>query len=484
MGLKTGVEYVEDLKRIKPNIYCLGEKVEDITNHRVIRPILNQAIRTYEINHDPKYSDLATTTSPFTGDKISRFNHILLSKDDLFNRIEFNRLWANTVGSCTLRCQGCGAMNGLYSVTYDIDQKYGTEYHQRFKEWLRTVHENDFLVTGVVMDVKGDRNLRPSQQADPDLYLRVVEEREDGVVVRGAKAHQTASFLTHEMLVVPCRMMTKEDKDYVIAFAIPNGTKGVTYILQHSLLDSRALIAEDIDYGSPKYGSAFGGTALMIFDDVFIPKERIFMHGEYEYTRTLIGTFGSLARMWEGGCRPGTLDLMIGAGRAIAEYNGLAETPHIMDKLSHIAYMAETSFCCSVAAAEYAKPTPSGVYFPDQMRCSVAKQQSIDAMYEACKLINDIAGALIMTMPSEKDYKHPQLHKYMEKYLKGVPEVPTEHRIRMFRLIETISTGPNACALHFGGGTIEAQKVTFRTELDFQQKKQAAEILAGIVKED
>lgn len=479
MPLKTGTEYVTDLKEINPSVYFMGEEI-DVTEHPVLRASLKATAQTYDLAHDSNYTDLSTADSPLIGEKVNRFNHIISSLDDLINRVQFLRTWQNLVGSCALRCTGCAALNGLYAATYDMDQRFGTGYHQRFLNFVKSVQKNDLYACSGMMDVKGDRKLGPSEQSDPDMFLRVVEERPDGVVVRGAKAHQSAACLAHEILVVPSRVLTEKDKSYAIAFAVANGTPGVIHIMQHSMSDSRALVAEDMDLGNVKYGTSFGGCSLMIFNDVFIPNERIFMKGEYEYSRILMRNFACLARMWEGGCRPGLLDLLLGAGQAIAEYNGIAKASHIQQKLTDIAYMAETIYGCTIGACQMGEASPSGVYFPHGMMCSVSKLQAIDAYYEASKLAVDLAGGLVMTLPSEKDFRHPELGAFLEKYLKGTAEVPTEHRIRMLRFIESLTSGSVACALHHGGGPIQAQRVTIWQASGVQDKKKMAQVLAGI----
>jgi 4-hydroxybutyryl-CoA dehydratase/vinylacetyl-CoA-Delta-isomerase len=241
-------------------------------------------------------------------------------------------------------------------------------------------------------------------------------------------------------------------------------------------------VAEDIDFGNPEYASAFSGTSLMIFDDVFVPKERIFMDGECEFTGTLIRRFGSLARMWEGGCRPGLIDLLLGASACITEYNGIEGASHVVDKLSHLALLAETAFSSAMASTMYPEKSASGIYFPDIRLVSVSKFHTINGMYEACKLANDLAGALTITMPSEKDYKNPETHEYIEKYLQGKAGVPTEHRIRMFRFIESITSGSDACALHYGGATLQPHLFNLWRYTNFDELKKRVKVLSKIEK--
>lgn len=480
MALKTGAEYIEDLKKMKPAVYNLGEKVEDITQDPIIKPSINMLAQTRDLAFDPECSDIWRVTSPLTNEEVNRWNYVPRSTDDLIKRIEQNKLYQFKVSGCALRCAGSAALFGIYNATYDTDQKLGTEYHKRLLEFLKYAQKEDLILSGCAIDVKGDRSLPPHQQADPDLYLRIVEERKNGIVVRGAKAHQTAAPLCHETVVVPSRRMFEKDRNYAVAFAVPNSEKGITYIYQHSYIDSRALVAEDIDFGIKNGGNYAGATCVMIFDDVFIPKERIFMQGEWEFTRPLMRTFAALARMWEGGCRSGGAEVMLGAAQAIAEYNGIAKEPHVIEKMREIAYLNQVMYATAIAACARGRKMPSGAVMPDEVFASVSKLQTIHGFYEIAKLVADIAGGLVVTMPSEKDYKHPATHGYLEKYLKGAADVPTEHRIRMFRLIECVAACNNICGMHIGAGAIEAQRVTIWQAAKPEEKKRIAERLAGI----
>ena len=480
--IKTGAEYLEEVKKLKPIVYCMGEKVEDLINHPILKQPLKNMCQTYDAAHDPKIAKYAVKESSLIGEPVNRFNELYTSRDDLYNRIEYLRLWQNYVGACTYRCPGNGLINAIYSITTDIDEKYGTHYHNRFVDYLKWCQRNDIFISGGIMDVRGNRGLAPGKQADPDMYVHVVERRKDGIVVRGAKAHQSGSMLAQETLVIPGAVMrTADEKDYAVSFAVPNGTKGMTYIMQHSFGDDRALVAEEIDFGNIKYGSRFDATALLVFDDVFVPWERVFMCGEYEFTRPLFRRFLPIMRMFEAGCRPGLFDVLIGAVMAMAEYNGISRASHVRSKLDRIAYIAQDTFGAAIAACHYAREIPGGIYIPEQVYCSTSKIDSINGWYEAAKLAIDIVGGLSMSLPSERDWKHPVAGKYMEKYLKGDAQYPTELRIRMIRLIESLTQGAMGPSLHHGGGPLEAHYTTIRQALVTEHQKDLAKALAGII---
>ncbi|MEM2136328.1 MAG: 4-hydroxyphenylacetate 3-hydroxylase N-terminal domain-containing protein, partial [Candidatus Jordarchaeaceae archaeon] len=219
MTLKTGKEYIESLRKRRLVVYLLGEKVENPVDHPIIRPSINSLSVTYDVANDPRYQDLATATSHITGERINRFTHIHQSTEDLVKKVKLLRLLGGKTGTCFQRCVGMDALNALSIVTFEMDQKLGTDYYQRFLEYLKYVQGNDLVCCGAMTDPKGDRSLRPSQQEDPDLYLRIVERREDGIVVRGAKMHQTGAVNSHEVIVMPTRTMREDDKDYAVSFA-------------------------------------------------------------------------------------------------------------------------------------------------------------------------------------------------------------------------------------------------------------------------
>ena len=201
MALKTKEQYIESLRKLNLNVYMFGKKVENVVDNPVMRPSLNSLAATYELAENPEYQDLMTATSNLTGEKVNRFNHLHQSTTDLMNKVKMQRLLGQKTAACFQRCVGMDAANATFSTTFEIDKARGTNYHENFKEFLKYVQKNDLTVDGAMTDPKGDRGLSPSKQADPDLYLRVVARKPDGVVVRGAKAHQTGMLNSHEVLV-------------------------------------------------------------------------------------------------------------------------------------------------------------------------------------------------------------------------------------------------------------------------------------------
>lgn len=483
--IKTGKEYVESLRKRKMKVYLFGEEIKNPVDHPVIKPSINSVSVTYDMAHDVRYKNLATATSHLTGDKINRFTHIHQNTEDLVKKVKLLRLLGQKTGTCFQRCVGMDALNTLSTVTYEMDQKLGTEFHKRFTEFLRHVQRNDLVCCGAMTDPKGNRSLAPSQQADPDLHLRIVEERSDGIVVRGSKVHQTGAVNSHEVIVMPTRTMGEKDKDYAVSFAIPSDAEGIVYVYGRQSCDKRKLEGGQMDVGNVKYG---GQEAMIIFDDVFVPQERIFMAREHEFTLPLVERFGAYHRQSYGGCKAGVGDVLIGAAATIAEYNGVQNASHIRDKLVEMNHLNETLYACGIACSAEGHKTASGTCLVNILLANICKQNVTRFPYEIVRLAEDVAGGLMVTAPSEWDLKNPVVGKYVDKYLRGVEETPTESRLRMFRLIENISTGLGAVgyrteSMH-GAGSPQAQRIMIEREVDIHSKKKLAKILAGIENEN
>ena len=270
MALMTGEQYIESIRKIPMEIYMFGKKVENPVDNPILRPSLNSVRMTYDLAQMPEYQELMTAISPETGERINRFTHIHRSTEDLRNKVKMQRLLGQKTAACFQRCVGMDAFNAEYSTTYEIDKKYGTSYHENFKKFMLYCQENDLTVDGAMTDVKGDRSKAPHAQDDPDMFLHVVERRPDGVVVCGAKAHQTGIINSHEVIVMPTQSMGPDDKDYAISFAVPLDTKGLFMIIGRQSCDTRKLEGSEMDVGNSEFG---GVEALTVFDHVFVPNE-------------------------------------------------------------------------------------------------------------------------------------------------------------------------------------------------------------------
>jgi 4-hydroxybutyryl-CoA dehydratase/vinylacetyl-CoA-Delta-isomerase len=391
--------------------------------------------------------------------------------------VKLLRVIAQQTGSCFQRCVGFDALNAVYSTTYDMDMKLGTNYHNRFVRYLEYVQENDLMIAGAMTDPKGDRELSPSKQADPDLYVHVVEKNDNGIVIRGAKAHMTGMVNSHEMLIMPTAALKEDDKDYAISCAIPVDAPGVIHIFGRQTNDKRKF--DEMDQGNAEYGIV-GGECLTILENVFVPWDRVFMCGEYEFAGMLVERFATLHRQNYGGCKAGVSDVVTGAAAAIAEYNGAGKASHIRDKVVEMMHLTETLYCCSIACSSEGVKLPSGAYYPNALLGNVVKQNVTRHIYEIDRLCQDIAGGFIATLPSEKDFNHPELGKYVRKYFAGKADYPTEERYRMARLIENMTGGTALVESMHGAGSPQAQRIMLLRMGNLPHKIKLAKKLAGI----
>ena len=481
--MKTAQEYIDSMKEMHFELYMFGERVTNHVDNPIIKPTMNCMAATYELAEEskfPQYQKVMTATSHLTGKKINRFCHIHQSIEDLVNKSKMGRVLGAYTGSCFQRCVGMDTLNALSMVTYDIDQKYGTEYNKRFLKYLRYVQDEDLVCCGAMTDAKGDRSLRPAEQADPDQYLHVVEEKPDGIVVRGNKMHQTGAVNSHEIICMPTRAMREEDKDYAITFALPSDTEGIIYIYGRQPCDTRKIDSPKMDVGNILYG---GQECMVVFDDVFVPWERVFMYKEYDFAFDLVEKFASYHRQ-SYACKSGISDVLIGASQLIAEYQGTSKASHIKDKILDMIQLNETMMCCSLACAYEGHKEASGTYFVDTLRANVSKLNVTKFPYDIARLAQDIAGGIMVTLPSEKDLRHPKIGEYVAKYLKGVAGIAVENRVHVLRLIENLTVGLGAVcylteSMH-GAGSPMAQKIMIGRRANIERMKSNAKRLCGI----
>ena len=481
MALMTGEAYIESIRKLNMQVYMFGKKVEDPVDDPILRPSLNSVRMTYDLARKPEYQDLMTAVSNLTGERVNRFTHIHQSTEDLVKKVKMQRLLGQQTAACFQRCVGMDAFNAVYSTTYEIDKKHGTHYFENFRKFAAYVQENDLTVDGAMTDPKGDRSKAPHEQADPDLFLHIVERREDGIVVRGAKAHQTGVLNSHEVIVMPTQSMRAEDADYAVSFAVPTDTPGITMIIGRQSCDTRKREGGELDVGNSEFG---GVEALTIFEDVFVPNERIFLCGEYEFAGMLVERFAGYHRQSYGGCKVGVGDVLIGAAAVAADYNGAAGASHIKDKLIEMTHLNETLYACGIACSAEGHPTESGNYLIDLLLANVCKQNVTRFPYEIARLAEDIAGGLVVTAPSEADLRDPKVGPYVEKYFRAAPGVSTEDRLRILRLIENLTLGTAAVgyrteSMH-GAGSPQAQRIMIARQGNLPMKKRLAKQIAHI----
>lgn len=462
------------------------KKSKDPINHPLIKASINSVALTYDLANDPKFQDLMTATSILTGKKINRFCHLHQSTEDLIKKVQMLRLLGQKTGTCFQRCVGMDAINAVFITTFEIDKKYDnkTRYHQRFTNYVKKLEENDWVIDGCMTDPKGDRSKRPSEQKDKDLFFHVLERKDDGLIVRGAKAHQTGAINSHEHLIMPALTMRSEDKDFTICCSIPADAEGITYYYGRQSCDLRRLDEGEegsIDCGNPIYG---GQECLVVFDDVFVPNEQIFMNGETEFCGRLVETFSGYHRQSYGGCKVGVGDILIGAAASIAEYNGVPNAPHIKDKITEMNHLNETIYACGIACSACGKKTEAGNFLIDILLANVCKQNVTRFPFEIARLLHDIAGGLFVTLPSAKELNNPESKRIIEKYFSGAEGVDPINRIKMLRLIENLLLGRAAIgylteSMH-GAGSPQAQRIMINRLSSAEEKKEMAKKLAQI----
>ncbi|MGE5454459.1 MAG: 4-hydroxyphenylacetate 3-hydroxylase family protein [Methylocystaceae bacterium] len=480
--MMTADQYIQSLRDLRPRkVYVMGELVDNPVDHPLIRPSINCCAMTYKLAELPEYENLMTATSSLSGEKINRFSHLHQSTDDLIKKVKMQRLLGNMTGSCFQRCVGMDALNAMFSTTFELDAKHGTTYHERFKNYLTEWQAKDWTVDGAMTDPKGNRNAGPSQQADADLFVRIVERREDGIVVRGAKMHQTGAINSHEILVMPTQTMRPEDADYAVAFAVPGDDPSIIYIYGRQSCDTRKLEATKVDVGNVNYG---GQEAIIIFDNTFIPWERVFMCGEIDFSGMLVERFAGYHRQSYGGCKVGNGDVLIGATAAVAEYNGAAKASHVKDKLIEMMHLNETLYSSGIACSAEGRKTAAGNYLIDMMLANVCKQNVTRFPYEIARIAQDLAGGLVVTMPSDADFNSPEVGAWCHKLMAGDEKFPTTHRQRMLRLIETMTQGSIAVgylteSMH-GAGSPQAQRIMIQRLGNLDAKKALARRICGI----
>ena len=479
MALKTAEEYKQSLKRMKPNVHKFGKLIDDVTIHPATRWTIEGHSQIFEAQNSPEYQGLFTTKSHLTGERISRYLSIIQSAEDMIANLNMKREMFHLSGTCTGgRCVGWNCLNATWATTYDMDKDLGTDYHQRLERWLRYAQANDIAVAGALTDSKGDRTLPPSQQEDKDMSLHLIEKREDGIVVKGAKVMICGVAACNEIFVMPGAAYKEEDKDYAISFVIPRDAQGLTVIETRRPSDTRE---EEEGFDIPvKVGGIT--QAYLLFENVFVPKNRVFMCGEHKYALPAILYFVSLYRAAIGGCVAGQGDNKVGASALVARANGLS-TKVFSEKFTQMYINNETTFGMGIAASTLGKKHPSGIWIPDTLLANINKVHVATLPYQTSVLAQDISGGIAETgcIPSYKDFIDPKYGKLLQKYLKA--KSSAEARSRAARLVEWATIGAGVPGCMHGGGSPDGAKLLIRANVDLEKYVNIAKRLAGIEEE-
>ena len=478
MGLRTGEQYLEAIKvRNKAEIYVMGKEVKDVTTHPFLKPSIMAFKATFDAPWEEDTKELARAWSPFINEEVNRFNHIHRSPDDLAAKVKLLRKLSHKTGACFQRCVGFDALNTLYIITELMAQKGKTEPKERFVEYLKTVQKKDLALAGAMTDAKGVRTLKPSQQKNKDAYVRVTEVTKDGVYISGAKANITGVAASEEIVVLPTRAMGPEDQDYAVAFSIPTDTEGIKIIVGRQLNDARRMEGGDID-ALPYF---YNHEGLVIFDNVFVPMERVFLLRDWQYTSQLVEIFSAYHRQGYGGCKAGLGDVIIGATYNLAKQIGIEKASHVQEKLTEEVFLTETMYAAGIAASLNAVQPCPNCWWVNPMQANVTKHLVARFPAQVSQLAIDVAGGIIGTAPSEWDLKNPKLREYIAKYLQGVEGYTAEDRLRMVRLLENVSMGVAFMieSVH-GAGSPAAQRIMFSRLYDLNYSEEVAKKLAGM----
>ena len=477
MGLRTPEQYKQSLRDGRA-VFFRGERVADVTTHPVIGIAVEHAAIDYRMAEDPAHRALAVIKDG--NGEYSRYYHLPRNGEDLLKRSQL--IAASTREGATLvvliKEIGSDALLALHLIGERLAAAGKPEYRERIHRYHRLCRDNDLAVAVAQTDVKGDRSLAPNAQDHPDYYVRVVEERPDGVVVRGAKVHTSVSTNTNEVIVLPTRAMRPEDKAYAIAFALPINTPGL------KLLASPHGSAPKDPFEHPISARHKMMETLTVFDDVFVPKERIFLNGEVDFAGLLALTFVRYHRFTAVSYKLPLLELLAGAGYAIAEANGISRAGHVRDKLTQLAAYHTIVRGLIEHAAASCTIEEGGQAVPNTLITNVAKYHFAHNYHEAVQIVQDLAGGLLVTAPAAEDLLSEATRGFVMKYLGGAKGFDAEKRLRLLNLIGDLTASDfggyqEVLAVHAEGG-FEAEKLQAYREYDFKTVADYARRLAGV----
>ncbi len=479
MALITRKTYLELLKAMRPNIYKFGERIDDVTTHPATRRTVESHARGIDSAHDPRYADIFTTTSSLSATKIHRFNSLMESLDDIIGNAKLKRAMFRLTGTCTGGlCVGWNSQTVLWNVTHDMDREYGTDYQERLKKWILTAQQKGLVVAGGLTDAKGDRSLRPSQQADKDVHVHIKEVRDDGIVISGTKAMICGVAASNEIFILPGGACGEEDRNFALACVVPRDIEGLTIVETRRASDGREF---EEGFDIPETGIT---QAYLIFQDVFVPRERIFMCGEYKYAAKIIEYFTANYRACIGACVAGQGDVMIGAAALMARVNGLAANT-FSAKIVEMAVNNETTYGLGIGAMALGKKHPAGCWVADSLLAHTNKVYVATLPYVTKRICQDIGGGIVETgcFPSYRDFNDPVYGPLVQRAVKAGGSFSAETRARAARLSEWLTLGAGVPGCMHGGGSPDGAKLVVRARTPVNEYAEYARHIAGIKEE-
>ncbi len=475
--LMTAEEYRESLRRLQPRVFVDGRRVESIADEPAFAPGVNAVGVTYDFAHRPEYATLMTARQGTSGATVNRMLHIDESSTDLLTKLEAVRLVCRESG-CAQRYIAHDMLGALYQATARADATHGTSYHERFLNYLHRVQDQDLAVGGAMTDAKGDRSLRPAAQLNPDVYVHIQERRPDGIVIRGTKAIVTGAPYMHELLVMPCRSMTAEESAFAVCCAVPTDAPGLTLVARPAGRPGEAAARFSNRYGQ--------STAVAIFDDVFVPWERVFLAGETEEASFATIAYATHHSHSCIGARAGFGDLLIGAGVLMIEANGLDPDRHghIRDAMVDLIKIVEGFFACGVAASVYGVADPAGSIMPEPVFANIGKLLLATQIYDMHRLAHYVSGGLVVALPGPDEDHNPATEASLAAVLTGRPDIPAAQRLDVSRLVEDLTASYQGgwyslISLH-GGGSPEAMKREIWRNYPVMERAQLVERLLGL----
>ena len=485
--MRTKQQFIEGLSKKRRNVYYDGQLIDRTDELQM--DCINTMGTTFDLAEDPKYKDLMLVKSHITGETINRFTHIHQSKEDLHKKQDMTRALCRVVGGCIQRCMGIDGTNACNAISYEADKqnKGATEYHKNFLKWLERFQKEDLVGCCAQTDVKGDRMKRPSEQEDPDLYLRVVERKSDGIVVSGCKVHISEASIADEIIVVPTRALLPGEKDWAVAFAVPADWEGVKQVVTIHNLRGRKVYKKGFMQGLTD--------SYTIFDKCFIPWERVFLCGETTHGAVGALLFALFHRHSYSGCKPAIGDLMLGTVALAAEYNGIHKTGHVRDRYAEIIRVSELGYAAGFTASEMGKPEVympgvgfvpygPGSYIPNSIYCNVGRCLTGEAVFKESEILCDIAGGIPATFPHEADFLNPETKALLEKYTMRNPNIKVENAIKLWMHIGDMLCSATGGILmvggYHGGGSPVMENIAITTQYDIEERKKMVKKIAGI----
>jgi len=480
MTIRTKEDYLDALRSLRPNIYKFGKLIEDVTTDPATKRTVASHASCYEYAQNPDLRKMYTTTSSFTGEPIMRWNSMMQDEGSLLSNMKFKRQNYRHTGTCTgAVCVGWNSQNVMWAVTEEMDKEYGTKYQERLKNWILRAQDLGLTVSGALTDAKGDRSKTPSQQEDPDVNLHVKEIRDDGIVIRGAKVMICGTAAAQEIFLLPGSVYKEVDKDYALSCVVPRDIDGLTIVEARHPSDKREL-EETSSVEVPDTGITQG---WLLFDDVFVPNERVFMCGENKYTGKIISYFTANYRACIGGCVTGQGDVMIGASILMARANGLSAKT-FMNKLVDMSIQNQVTFGMGAGAIALGRDHPSGSFFADPLTAHANKVMVATLPYEVKRLTQEIGGGIVETgcMPSFADFSNPDYGPFLQKCLKA-GSCSAESRFKAARLSEWLTIGAGVPGCMHGGGSPDGAKLVVRFTTPMEEYAEFARKIIGIEEE-